>query len=291
MYTVLPRSKTPPGDKPMPKVKANNITLNYEQQGSGEPLILIPFLTADNACYAFQVAEYAKHFTCISVDLRGTGESDKPRDVYSTKDLADDIAAFMKALNIPSAHFAGLSLGAAIGLWLAAKFPEKVRSLSAHSAWTKTDPFIKTVVAGWQVSAKALASVPEMAIQNIFPWSLTPELYAEKPDYIQSVADFVRSRPAQTVDDFILQSNAVIAHDVQDQLSDIAAPTQITFGSTDMITSTRFAFPLQERIPNTELVIFDRCAHAPNFEKVDEFNQRTLGFLLRQQSFGAAASS
>jgi len=41
----------------MPKVKANNVTLNYEQQGSGEPLILIPFLSADNACYAFQVAE------------------------------------------------------------------------------------------------------------------------------------------------------------------------------------------------------------------------------------------
>ena len=62
----------------MPKVKANNITMNYDQQGTGEPLILIPYLSADHACYAFQVAEYAKHFTCISLDLRGTGETDKP---------------------------------------------------------------------------------------------------------------------------------------------------------------------------------------------------------------------
>jgi hypothetical protein len=46
----------------MPKMRANNITLNYEQQGSGEPLILIPYLAADHACYAFQVAEYAKQF-------------------------------------------------------------------------------------------------------------------------------------------------------------------------------------------------------------------------------------
>ena len=68
----------------MPKVKANNITMNYEQQGTGETLILLPFLTADHACYAFQVAEYAKHFTCISLDLRGTGETDKPAGVYST---------------------------------------------------------------------------------------------------------------------------------------------------------------------------------------------------------------
>ena len=41
----------------MPKVKAGNLTLNYEQQGAGEPLILIPYLTADHACYAFQVPD------------------------------------------------------------------------------------------------------------------------------------------------------------------------------------------------------------------------------------------
>jgi len=274
----------------MPKVKANNITLNYEQQGSGEPLILLPFLSADNACYTFQVAEYAKHFTCISVDLRGTGESDRPTAPYSIEDLADDIAAFLEALNVPSAHITGLSLGGVIGLWLAAKYPDKVKSLSVHSGWGKTDLFIKTLVNGWQVTAKALNNVPEMTIQNIFPWCFMPELYAERPDYIQSLSDFVRSRPAQTVADFILQSNAVIAHDVDEQLINITAPTQISFGSHDMVTSTRFAFPMQERVRNNELIIFDRCAHAPNFERVDEFNQRTLEFLQRQQSLGTGAT-
>lgn len=52
-----------------------------EQQGTGEPLILIPYLAADYACYAFQVAEYAKYFTCVSVDPRGAGETDKPAGV------------------------------------------------------------------------------------------------------------------------------------------------------------------------------------------------------------------
>jgi hypothetical protein len=47
----------------MPKIQTNNITITYDQQGAGEPLILIPYLTADHACYTFQVAEYAKHFT------------------------------------------------------------------------------------------------------------------------------------------------------------------------------------------------------------------------------------
>ena len=112
----------------MPKVKVNDITMNYDQQGAGEPLVLIPYLAADYACYAFQVAEYAKHFTCISVDLRGAGETDKPTGTYSTELFADDVAAFMQAVGIDRAHVFGMSLGAAAGMWLAAKYPAKVKT-------------------------------------------------------------------------------------------------------------------------------------------------------------------
>src|ERR1700741_148769 len=130
----------------MPRVKANNLIINYDQQGNGEPLILIPYLSADHACYAFQVAEYAKHFTCISLDLRGTGESDAPEGAYSTELLAEDVAAFMRARGIAKAHVTGLSLGAAIGMWLASKHPDMVMSLSLHSGWPKSDPYLKAVV-------------------------------------------------------------------------------------------------------------------------------------------------
>jgi len=265
----------------MPKVKANNITMNYDQQGTGDPLILIPYLAADYACYAFQVTDYAKHFTCLSLDLRGTGETDKPDGVYSTELFADDVAAFMQAMGIRKAHVTGLSLGAATGMWLAAKYPDKVKSLSLHSGWTKTDPFLKTIVEGWQVMAKALESVPEMVVRGILPWCLTPELYAAKPEYVQSLADFVRSRPAQPLAAFLQESNAVIAHDVEAQLGRITAPTQITFGRHDMVTSTRFADRMKGNIRDSELLIFEGCAPAPIYEKVEEFNQKTLAFLQR----------
>jgi pimeloyl-ACP methyl ester carboxylesterase len=267
----------------MPKVEANSITINYDRQGSGEALILIPYLAADYACYAFQVAEYVKHFTCFSIDLRGTGESDKPEGFYSTELFADDVAAFMQAIGIPSAHISGLSLGAATGMWLAAKYPQRVKSLSLHSGWPKSDPFLRTVLEGWQVMAKALGSVPEMVIQGIFPWCFTPELYAARPEYIQSLADFVRGRPAQPVEAFLQESNAVIAHDAAAQLPRITAPTQITFGRHDAVTSTRFADQMTGAIRGSELLIFEECAHAPIYEKVEEFNQKTLTFLQRQK--------
>ncbi|MCU1299812.1 MAG: hypothetical protein JWQ87_96 [Candidatus Sulfotelmatobacter sp.] len=234
------------------------------------------------------MAEYARHFTCISLDLRGTGETDKPDGVYSTELFADDVAAFMQAVGIQKAHISGLSLGAATGMWLAAKHPDKVLSLSLHSGWPKTDPFLKTVIEGFQIVAKALNNVPKMVISAIFPWCLTPELYAARPDYIQSLADFVLSRPVQPLSPFIQQSNAAMAHDVEAQLGRITAPTQITFGRHDLATSTRFADRMKGSIRGSELLIFEGCAHAPIYEKVEEFNQNTLQFLRRHTSTVAA---
>ena len=267
----------------MPTVEANGIDIYYETQGEGEPLVLIPYLAADQACYAFQVAEYAKHFTCFSVDLRGAGLSGKPEGHYTTELFADDLAAFMQAAGVDRAHVAGLSLGAATGMWLAAKHSERVASLSLHSAWDSSDAFLRVVVEGWRVMAQALGSVTDMVIQGIFPWCFTPGLYAARPEYVDSLADFVRSRPMPPVDAFLRQSQAVLSHDAREVLGAIQAPTLITFGQHDMVTSTRFAGPLTAAIPDTDLVVFEHCAHAPIYEDVDGFNQRTLAFL-RQHS-------
>jgi pimeloyl-ACP methyl ester carboxylesterase len=265
----------------MPTVQANGIEIYYEAQGQGEPLVLIPYLAADQACYAFQVAAYAEHFTCYTVDLRGAGMSGKPDGVYTTELLADDVAAFMAAAGIGRAHVSGLSLGAATGMWLAAKYPERVTSLSLHSGWAASDPYLRAVVQGWQIIAQALASVTETVIQGIFPWCFTPELYATRPDYVDSLAEFVRGRPMPPVDAFIRQSGAVLAHDATGVLGSIQAPTLITFGRHDQVTSTRFAGTLSEGIAGSEVLVFEDCSHAPIYENVEAFNTATLAFLQR----------
>ena len=185
----------------------------------------------------------------------------------------------MQAAGLDRAHVAGLSLGATTGMWLAAKQPARVKSRSLHSAWPSTDPFLRVVVEGWRIMAQALGSVTDMAIKGILPWCLTPELYAARPEYVESLADFLRGRPMPPVDAFLRQSEAALSHDARAVLSSIQAPTLITFGRHDMVTSTRFAEPLTSGIADSELAVFDACAHAPIYERVDEFNQRTLTFL------------
>ena len=265
----------------MPEVQINGTTIHFDRQGDGEPLIMIPFLTADHACFAFQLPAYAEDFSCYTLDLRGSGATSRGGDECTMRQFVEDVAAFVDSIGTERVHLTGYSLGGAVALSFAAAYPEKVQSLSLHSTWPRSDVFLQTVVGSWQVVAGALGDVCETAIKAIFPWCFTPERYTEQPDFIQGIIDFARSRPKQSVADFLEHSTAVIRHDVLDVLPKVRAPTQISFGSADVITSTRFAEPFVGGIPHAELVVFEGCSHAPFFEDVESFNSRTLDFLKR----------
>ena len=158
----------------MPQVEVDGLTINYDVQGEGEPLLLIPYLSADHACYAFQLPAYTEHFSCIALDLPGTGESDKPAGHYSTEGYADQVAAFLGAIGVEQAHVAGVSLGAGVGMHLAARHPGRLRSLSLHSAWDTSDLYLKTVVELWRTLASSLPTAADVVIQGIFPFSSRP---------------------------------------------------------------------------------------------------------------------
>jgi 3-oxoadipate enol-lactonase len=268
----------------MPQVDLDGLTINYDVQGEGEPLLLIPYTSADHACYAFQLPAYTEHFSCIALDLPGSGESDKPAGPYSTKGYADQVAAFLGAIGIEAAHVAGVSLGAAVGIHLAARHPGRVRSLSLHSAWDASDSYIKTVVELWRTLAPSLPTVADVVIQAIFPFCFTPEAYASRPEFVETLVGFVRSRPAQPLEAFLAQTDAAIAHDAGPVLRQIGAPTLITFGAHDLVCGERFAERLKSGIGGSELVVFEHLSHAGLHEDPETFNRATLDFLLRQRS-------
>jgi pimeloyl-ACP methyl ester carboxylesterase len=179
---------------------------------------------------------------------------------------------------------AGVSLGAAVGIHLAARHPGRVRSLSLHSGWHASDAYLKIVVEQWRTLASALPTVADVVIQAIFPWCFTPEMYVDRPESVDMLVDFVRGRPAQSVDAFVAQIDAVVAHDASAALGEIDVPTLITFGARDLVCSTRFAEPLSSGIAASELVVFDHLSHAGLHEDPETFNRATLDFLLRQRS-------
>jgi pimeloyl-ACP methyl ester carboxylesterase len=268
----------------MPQMEVDGLTINYDMQGEGEPLVLIPYLSADHACYAFQLPAYTEHFSCIALDLPGSGESDKPAGPYSTDGYADHVAAFLDALGIEQAHVAGVSLGAAVGMHLAARHPGRVRSLSLHSAWDTSDRYLTTIVELWRTVASTLPTVADTVIRAIFPLCFTPAMYVSRPEFADSLADFVRSRPAQPLDAFLAQTEAAMTHDAGPVLGEIAIPCLITVGAHDLVCSPRFAERIHSSIGASELVIFEHLSHGALHEDPDTFNRATLEFLLRQRS-------
>ena len=264
----------------MPQTTVDGLSINYDVQGEGEPLLLIPYLSADHACYAFQLPAYTEHFSCIAIDLPGSGESDKPAGPYSTEQYADQVAGFLRAIGVERAHVAGVSLGAGVASHLAARHPERVRSVSLHSAWDRTDEYLRTILTMWRSLARGAATVADAVIEGVFPLCFTPEMYDQRPDYVQALVEFVRGRPAQPVEAFLSQTEAVIGHDASGVLSEISAPTLVTFGARDLVTSTRFAEPLTNGIANAQLVVFEHLSHAGLHEDPEAFNRATLDFLV-----------
>jgi pimeloyl-ACP methyl ester carboxylesterase len=267
----------------VPQADVDGVRINYDVQGEGDPLLLIPYLSADHACFAFQLPAYTEHFSCIAVDLPGSGESDKPAGPYATERYADQLAGLLGAIGVERAHVAGVSLGATVGMHLAARHPERVRSLSLHSAWDRTDEYVRAVVEMWRAVAGALPTVADMVIQAIFPFCFTPAMYVERPEFVQALDDFVRGRPAQPLDAFLAQADAVLAHDATAALGQIRAPTLVTYGAHDIVTSTRFAERLTGPIAGSELTVFDHLSHAGLHEDPEAFNTATLEFLLRHR--------
>jgi 3-oxoadipate enol-lactonase len=263
----------------VPRAEVSGATIHYEVEGEGEPLLLVPCLAADNACWALQLPAYAERFRCIAVDLPGSGESPVAEGRSSTEGHADELAELLDALGVERAHVAGVSLGAAVATHLAARHPERVRTLSLHSAWPATDPFLRACMESWRALAGALPTVADLVVQGIFPWVFTPEMYARRPEVLEQFAEVVHGRPAQSLEGFMAQSQAVIDHDATAVLDDIMAPTLVTFGGRDLLTSTRFAGPLLDGIADARLLVFDHLSHAGLNEDADTFTAATLEFL------------
>jgi pimeloyl-ACP methyl ester carboxylesterase len=254
-------------------------TIGYEEQGEGEPLLLIPCLAADRTCWAFQVPAYAEHFRCIVVDLPGAGDSPTPSGTPSTARFADELALLLDDLGLEAAHVAGVSLGAAVGMQLAGRHPDRVLTLGLHSAWTRTDAFMRACMESWRALARALPTMADFVACGVFPWAFTPEMYARRPEVIREFTEIVRARDALSVGGFIAQSQAVIDHDATAVLERIAAPTLVTYGARDVLTSTRFAPALVDGIADARLTVFDHLSHAGFNEDPDTFTAATLAFM------------
>ncbi len=266
----------------MPDITANGINIHYEERGSGEPLILIMGLGADGSLWEHHVAAYSKHFRCIMPDNRGAGRSGKPKGPYTTRQMAEDTIGLMDALGISMAHLSGISMGGAVVQELAISYPSRVKSATVISSWPRCDAYTKRV---FEMLESLVATSDPVAFNRLLQlWIFTPDYHARSMDDLLAREESGKHNPwPMPVEAFRAQSQACIHHDTLDRLGLIQAPFLITAGDQDIFTPMHYAETMAELIPGARLTVIQGGGHAHHWEKLDEFNNATLSFLLEHR--------
>lgn len=117
------------------RVKVNQIELQIRDfERAGAAIIFLHFSGANLMMWQRVIPYFQDQYRLILVDLRGHGKSDKPETGYHIDEMARDVIGVMQHLKLERAHIVGSSLGAEVGLSIAANYPEKVLSLVCDGA-------------------------------------------------------------------------------------------------------------------------------------------------------------
>src|SRR5713226_6421318 len=125
----------------------NGVKMYYEVHGNGEPVVLLhgSFMTITNN-WPQWIGELSKTRKVIAVEMQGHGRTaDIPRDI-TYENLADDVAALLDHLKIPSADLIGYSMGGAVAIQCAIRHPDKVRKVVVISSTFRRDGMVKEAI-------------------------------------------------------------------------------------------------------------------------------------------------
>ncbi|WP_100488415.1 alpha/beta fold hydrolase [Sporolactobacillus pectinivorans] len=103
------------------KIKVNDVTLFYEKSGNGPSLILLHGNGETHRIFNKTIRRLSESYTVYAIDSRGHGESETVKDI-SYQLMTDDIACFIKKLQIDRPILVGFSDGGIVGLLLAGQY-------------------------------------------------------------------------------------------------------------------------------------------------------------------------
>ena len=249
----------------MPTLDRDGVHIHYEVAGSGPALILTHGYSATARMWDGQIDPLKDHFTVITWDMRGHGQSDYPHDqaAYSEAATVEDMAALLDAVGAKDAVVGGLSLGGYMSLAFHATHPERTRALLIID----TGPGFKNDAArdGWNANA-----------------ARTAERYEEKglpdPARVSAEVRLARHRDAtglaRAARGMLAQQNARVI----ESLPTIAVPAIVIVGANDTPFLAASDY-MAAKIPGAKKAVIPDAGHSANIDQPEAFNAALLGFL------------
>ena len=260
----------------MPAIRISNINTYYEISGQGETLVFIHGLGSSSQDWSFQTEFFSKDFQVLAYDVRGHGQSDKPKGPYSVPIFAEDLANLLKKLGIKKAHLVGLSMGGWIAFQFGVDYPEMVRSLTIVNSWADMRP------KNW---ADRRTLFQRNILFRLFSMRkigkiLAPKLFI-KPEQEDLRQLFIENWAKNHKPSYMASMKAGTGWSVADRLDEITCPVLVVAADEDY-TPVEAKQVYVDALPNARLAVIEDSRHATPVEKPEEFNRLLLAFLRGQ---------
>jgi 3-oxoadipate enol-lactonase len=256
-------------------VENQGVKIYWDEQGAGEPILLIMGLSYPSDMWHRTRPALAARYRTIAFDNRGVGRSDVPPGAYSMPAMAADAAAVLDAAGITTAHVLGFSMGGMIAQEFALQYPHRVKSLilgctgpgGPHAVQAK--PAVLQVLMSRGVMNPAEAN--EAMIPFIYDSATSRQLIDEDMK--------IRMQWYPTAEGYMGQLQAIFGWEAYSRIAQIAAPTLVIHGETDQLVPTENGKLIAAKIPGAKLVLLPQASHIFSTDQSAASRQAILDFL------------
>jgi 3-oxoadipate enol-lactonase len=245
----------------MTVIPVGDIELDYERSGAGPPLLMIMGMSGTALTWGEPfLAPLREEFDVIAYDHRGVGASSQLEGPVTIREMAQDAAGLLAALELDSAHVLGISMGGMIAQELALAAPERIRSLTLGCTYCGGEGSSLAAPAALQRLTEAMMSGDrERALRASWEINVSPAFADDADAYARFVA--IAMRRAVAVPVIMAQMQACAAHDTNARLAQLALPTLVVHGSADELLPVENGRLIAARIPGAQLEILDGVGH------------------------------
>jgi pimeloyl-ACP methyl ester carboxylesterase len=272
---------------PIKTVTVHSIRIAYLDVGSGPPVILIHGFGGSMWQWEHQQQALARDFRVLTLDLPGSGLSDKPNIEYRPDQLLDFFVGFMDATQIPEATLVGSSMGAGLAIGMALDHPTRVSKLVLIGGLPQqillklTSPSMKRALeshapswvvslGNWLFGGLMIESVLRELVHD--PALLTPAVIER--------SNRNRRRPG-LIRPIMAARNALPLWETgfATRLTSLSHPTMIIWGEQDRVFPLSVGEELHHTIPRSQLVKIPDAGHLPQWERPDLVNSVLIAYI------------